>query len=83
MLVVLLAIIDSKNKLKRCWAELCRLASVAGRGWVTKNRFDPYFPKIRDIPAAQIEAMIEADNILNDLRRNRWRFYINAKLFTH
>jgi hypothetical protein len=30
LLAVLLAIIDSKNKLKRCWAELCRLVGVAG-----------------------------------------------------
>ena len=43
MLVVLLAIIDSKNKLRRCWAELCRPVSVAGQGWATEKSVRPLF----------------------------------------
>jgi hypothetical protein len=43
MLVVLLASIVSKNKLKRCWAELCRLVSVAGQGWATEKSVRPLF----------------------------------------
>lgn len=47
MLVVVLAIIDSKNKLKRCWAELCRLASVEGRGLAIEKSVWPLFPQGR------------------------------------
>ncbi len=47
MLVVLLAIIDSKNKLKRCWAELCQLVSVAGQGWAAENSVRPLFRALR------------------------------------
>jgi hypothetical protein len=43
MLVVLLASIDSKKKLKRCWVELCHLVSVAGQGWATEKSVRPLF----------------------------------------